>query len=1005
MARNSFFGTAFSKARPGVGVTGGARIPPRLWHVFALAGAILALFIVSQSFARDAQAQSSVSAIRCTFDVATSSAACDTSSSPFGSIEGSSPSVIGGQNAYLKVAPSNASAANGTFQFDATVQNLLANALGTGNGTDADAAGVRLFVDGISVTGDSGDVSVANADGSGDFTGSDQPYFQYDEILQPDQVSAAKSLQFAYDPGVTSFTVDFLVSTRAEAKLVINEVMVNPSGTTFDSDGEWFEVYNAGTLPIQVQGFKISDSAASVEQPAHTIASSLRVDRGDYVVFGQNTDFIANGGVPVDYSYGSSLTLATIGDAIRLRAPDDLLLDFVQYASAASSAQDGVARELKSPPALEDNRLIDGSNWANAPVTSVYGPGGRGTPGFTNDNATPPPASLPAPDLQTASDTGASNTDNVTNDDTPTFGIAGVETGSEVELLRDGTVVAIGTAAGTTISLTDLSAPDGTHTYTARQSTANGTSAQSSGLSVTIDTTVPGVTIDQASSQDDPATALPIRFTVEFDEEVTGFGPEDVQLSGTAGLASAQVAVSGDGPTYTVEVSNITSSGTVTATVGAGAATDASGNGSTASTSTDNQVTYDRPVAFTVDRSDDPDLTTNPTAGDCTEATADDCSLRGAITAANATPGADAINFAIPGAGVRTISPGSPLPFITEAVAIDGYTQPGSSPNTLADGNDAVLNIELDGTDAGDADGLHLTADGSNSVVRGLVINDFDPGGMFVGGNNIKIEGNFVGTDPSGTQAEDNEDDGVIIGGTGNTVGGATPGARNLVSGNDDDGIFLEPGSSDTEVLGNYVGTKRDGRTRLANDGEGVNIVGSNDNRIGGTTPAEANRIAFNSSDGVQVEEFDPDDANGNRILNNAIFSNKDWGIDLLGANGPNPIDTRDLDDGPNTLQNRPFLASATTSGSRITIQGRLKSAPDSSFTVRFFANRGFEQFGYEGRTFLGQKSVTTDASGEVTFTRVLAEEVQAGQGITATATGPGGNTSEFSGPRQVVQQ
>jgi hypothetical protein len=549
--------------------------------------------------AKDAQARSSASAIRCTFDVATSSATCDTSSSPFGSIEGRSPSVIGGQNAYLKVAPSNASAANGTFRFDATVQNLLDNALGTGNGTEADSAGVRLFVDGISVTGGSGAVSVANEDGSRDFTGTGQPYFQYDQILQPDQVSAAKSLRFAYDPGVTSFTVDFLVSTRAEAKLVINEVMTNPRGQSFDQSGEWFKVYNAGTLPIEMQSFKINDKAvvggAFTDRPAHTIASPLRVDRGDYVVFGQSTNTDDNGGAPVDYSYGSDLALSNVQDAIRLQAPDDLLLDRVQYAAPSTSGQDGVARELKNPATY--NEIMDGSNWADASVTSVYGLGGRGTPGSANDITTPPPASLSAPDLQAASDTGASNTDNVTSDDTPTFDIAGLESGAEVELLRDGTVVATGTAGDATLSLTDASAPDGIHTYTARQSAASGTSAQSSGLSVRIDATGPSVTIDQASAQDDPVATLPIRFTVAFDEEVTGFAPEDVQLSGTAGgLDSADVTVTGDGQTFTVEVGNLTSSGTVVATIGADAVEDALSNRSTASTSTDKHRHLQQPA-------------------------------------------------------------------------------------------------------------------------------------------------------------------------------------------------------------------------------------------------------------------------------------------------------------------------------------------------------------------------------------------------------------------------
>src|SRR5215210_5894632 len=71
---------------------------------------------------------------------------------------------------------------------------------------------------------------------------------------------------------------------------------------------------------------------------------------------------------------------------------------------------------------------------------------------------------------------------------------------------------------------------------------------------------------------------------------------------------------------------------------------------------------------------------------------------------------ADAINFNIPGTGVKTIAPGSALPTITEAVTIDGYTQAGASANTKAVGNDAVLRIKLSGASAAGADGLVIGA-------------------------------------------------------------------------------------------------------------------------------------------------------------------------------------------------------------------------------------------------------------------------------------------------------
>lgn len=105
-----------------------------------------------------------------------------------------------------------------------------------------------------------------------------------------------------------------------------------------------------------------------------------------------------------------------------------------------------------------------------------------------------------------------------------------------------------------------------------------------------VDTTRPSVTINQAAGQADPTTASPVNFAVEFSEPVTGFTGADVALSGTAGATTA--TVSGSGASYTVAVSGMTTSGTVIATIPANVAQDAAGNLNTASTSTDNTVTY-----------------------------------------------------------------------------------------------------------------------------------------------------------------------------------------------------------------------------------------------------------------------------------------------------------------------------------------------------------------------------------------------------------------------------
>jgi len=129
---------------------------------------------------------------------------------------------------------------------------------------------------------------------------------------------------------------------------------------------------------------------------------------------------------------------------------------------------------------------------------------------------------------------------------------------------------------------------------------------------------------------------------------------------------------------------------------------------------------------------------------------ASECTLRDAIETANATSGADVINFNIPGTGVHTIKPNPVALGITDRVTIDGYTQPGSSPNTLAKGTNAMLKIELDGTN-GANNGLIIHAGGSGSVVKGLVINRFTNGIQALDSSQNRIESNFIGTDFGGS--------------------------------------------------------------------------------------------------------------------------------------------------------------------------------------------------------------------------------------------------------------
>jgi hypothetical protein len=373
-------------------------------------------------------------------------------------------------------------------------------------------------------------------------------------------------------------------------------------------------------------------------------------------------------------------------------------------------------------------------------------------------------------------------------------------------------------------------------------------------------------------------------------------------------------------------------------------------------------------------------------------------SLRQTIEVANAAAGADTIKFNIPGSGVKTIAPTSELPEVTGPVTIDGYSQPGASPNTRATGAlDPSILVELSGVNAGDADGLQIQA--SNVVVRGLAVNQFSGTGIFIiSGTGSRIEGNFIGTDPTGTLGR-GDGDSVDLEGVGgkHTIGGITPDKRNLISGTNGSAVELDD-KGGNKVQGNLIGVQRDGSSPLTNSLSGVSVTSDN-NVIGGTTPEAANTIAFNTKAGVAIEDVD---SSGNRILGNSIFANGNLGIDL--AFGGREQDPGDRDLGPNNFQNFPDLTSAKRLASDLTvIEGTLDSTPSIRkkriFIIQFFSNPLNED---EGKTLLGQKRVTTNRQGLVSFSFETSQPLALGDGITATATAPGGDTSEFSDPVRV---
>lgn len=159
-----------------------------------------------------------------------------------------------------------------------------------------------------------------------------------------------------------------------------------------------------------------------------------------------------------------------------------------------------------------------------------------------------------------------------------------------------------------------------------------------------------------------------------------------------------------------------------------------------------------------------------------------------------------------------------------------------------------------------------------------------------------------------------------------------------------------------------------------------------------GNAIIKGNTITSNSGDGVRVASGTEND-----IQENSIYDNAQLGINL-GEDGITPNDTGDNDTGPNNFQNFPVLIRVTSSGDNLDIDGRLNSTPNTTFTIDFYSNQSCDPSGYgEGQAYLGAVSDSTDSSGNLVFKASFPKSNLAGEYITATATDPGGNTSEFS--------
>ncbi len=375
-------------------------------------------------------------------------------------------------------------------------------------------------------------------------------------------------------------------------------------------------------------------------------------------------------------------------------------------------------------------------------------------------------------------------------------------------------------------------------------------------------------------------------------------------------------------------------------------------------------------------------------------------SFRNALVLANGDADVDTIVFEVPGDGLF-LAPGLAYPSISKPLIIDGYTQSGAHPNTLAEGSDAEIRVGLVGTSANAfAAGLYLGSPGI--VVRGLAVHGFGAAGLRLSptAEGARIQGNFLGLSDSGTSGSGSQ--GVGVDGSddpdGMVVGGPGLHHRNIVSGN---GTGILVGGSGAVVQNNLVGPGRSGTTIAGTQTFGLSVHGT-DALIGSEDGLAGNVIRGNTAAGINVGE----ESSGNRIVGNRIFDNGGLGIDLRepgNVGGATVNDPDDTDAGANGLQNFPALSPAQRDddegGVRIpTFLDVPADALNRDYVVSVYsASRCDESGRGQGETFLGTSLVTLSADAEE-FEAWVPVDPPPQHVLVVTATYDAtGDTSEFS--------
>lgn len=218
----------------------------------------------------------------------------------------------------------------------------------------------------------------------------------------------------------------------------------------------------------------------------------------------------------------------------------------------------------------------------------------------------------------------------------------------------------------------------------------------------------------------------------------------------------------------------------------------------------------------------------------------------------------DTITFAIGGSGVHKITPASPYPEITEKVTIDGYSQPGATPNTAHSPQpmNGTLLIEFDGVDT-TLNNLAFNVTADDTVVRGINMHECSSGGsapdcIKINADNVLIQGNYIGINIDGlTASAATPTTGTVVGvevagGTGIVIGGLAPESRNIMANTSFGSASIALNGGTASIYGNYVGIGKDGVTDLNGSG-GIVVAGNGGSgvaQIGGATSSTSNVVS-----------------------------------------------------------------------------------------------------------------------------------------------------------------